>query len=1187
MRPGRRKEVLGDAQQENVVASITWTNAVSGTWATGSLWSGGAVPGAADDVQVTTQGSYDITIVDGEIEQAASMYLNAGTLSLVGDLLVSGAATIDFSGELDGGSANTANPQGVITGSTADSSLVNNGVIVADTVNGTLQVDIPNFTNNGLMDAANGAILYVTSSFFTNLSGAMLTGGIYEVDGNSAIDFNTGPFDFGTNLFPAAMVSDNEATIILNGPGSGLFGFDPNFGGAGVGGFRDLQTTLTSNGAAGTLEVLDGDNFIATNALSNDGVISLGGGTLGATSFTMSDAAVLVGYGTVSPLVSGTGTIEAQLGTLTLASGASSTSTFQVDTGATLRLSGTASQVITNDGTIAVASGTLKLNGSISGVGGYFINGATSGTATTLDLATAVSGNVMFNGANALLKIETPSSFGGQLVGFGTGDTLDLVGVKSTAVSITNNVLNVINAGVTVDTIPLVGTYTGATAVTATDVAGGSKITISGVNPQDFTFEGPVWSSETITWSLATLAYSSSFDTSHPFSNFINPTTQSADVAVIQQAFAAWSAVSGITFQQVADSSDPTAAADIRIGWGNLLGLGGEIGQSAYQALATNFLPDTILRLEDPALDALVPNAQVIGGLQYSGFTSTFYQIAVHEIGHALGLGHSTDNNAVMFATALGASNQSLDGSDIAGIQALYGAPPVVDNSVVVTGANGDTATILFDNASDAAAPQTLVDAINFSVQSGTTTPYTYTNGVAIPAPADGTDGLLLMHSGGVVALPLGYDLMAIDATAPVTVSGGVSDGQVVVAGDGGLAFNASLGAGTVIAAGGNNLISVYPGAGSQWIQTGAGDDTIVVLGGDDTVNAGTGSNQILTGQGNDVINSNGTDLIAAGDIGNVTINAGANNPVAFFGPGQTVFNAGTGQATVVSTVGQSTVNAQGGTQIWLGSNTDVVNTTGADTIIGNTGAATVNATAGNGFVFAGAGALDLFGGTGATTVLGSVSGSATLQGGAGAMIDLSYHATQFTGGTGSSTVAGFGGSITVKAGAGGGVFLGGPAGGNSITGGSGQSIILGGGAGDVLTAGTGAGDAIVAGAGAETVNAAASGGANKIYAGSGPDLIMTGTGSTNILTSTGAATIVSGRAIDLVAFVNGNHPSVTIQNFSLTSDYLSLSGFPAGEVAAALGGQTTSGGSEMLTLSDGTHITLQGVTGLTAANFL
>ena len=111
---------------------------------------------------------------------------------------------------------------------------------------------------------------------------------------------------------------------------------------------------------------------------------------------------------------------------------------------------------------------------------------------------------------------------------------------------------------------------------------------------------------------------------------------------------------------------------------------------------------------------------------------------------------------------------------------------------------------------------------------------------------------------------------------------------------------------------------------------------------------------------------------------------------------------------------------------------------------------------------------------------------------------------------------------------------------------------------------------------------------AHKLYGGSGPDLILTGNFSTSVLTGTGNATIVSaGVGVDLFAFVNGNHPSVSIQNFANHTDYISLVGFPAGEMITALASATATAGSESLILSDGTHITFQGFTGLTAANFM
>jgi hypothetical protein len=59
-----------------------------------------------------------------------------------------------------------------------------------------------------------------------------------------------------------------------------------------------------------------------------------------------------------------------------------------------------------------------------------------------------------------------------------------------------------------------------------------------------------------------------------------------------------------------------------------------------------------------------------------SGCSGGFYieDIAVHEFGHALGLGHSASVDASMFpsVTACNIRNRSLDADDIAGVRSIY-----------------------------------------------------------------------------------------------------------------------------------------------------------------------------------------------------------------------------------------------------------------------------------------------------------------------------------------------------------------------------------------------------------------------------------------------------------------------------------------------------------------------------------
>ncbi|MDT7950223.1 MAG: carbohydrate-binding domain-containing protein [Acetobacteraceae bacterium] len=190
----------------------------------------------------------------------------------------------------------------------------------------------------------------------------------------------------------------------------------------------------------------------------------------------------------------------------------------------------------------------------------------------------------------------------------------------------------------------------------------------------EFSLEGPKWGTSAITWSFATATYAA--DSSDPFSAAITGGYQST----IEQAFSAWAAVSNLTFQEVPDSANPGAATDIRIGFGAFNTLStGTIGQTDIRYTVSGgqslLVPDEVVRLEDPLQLGLVADGS--GNYVYAGTSATLKQVAMHEIGHALGLGHASDPQAVMYYMA-GAGNQSLDATDVAGIQALYGAPAPV-----------------------------------------------------------------------------------------------------------------------------------------------------------------------------------------------------------------------------------------------------------------------------------------------------------------------------------------------------------------------------------------------------------------------------------------------------------------------------------------------------------------------------
>lgn len=180
----------------------------------------------------------------------------------------------------------------------------------------------------------------------------------------------------------------------------------------------------------------------------------------------------------------------------------------------------------------------------------------------------------------------------------------------------------------------------------------------------NYAFEGPTWSTSAITWSFAVAG--------GDFSGSIGSGYQ----ATVLAALARWAQVANVMFKEVSDSAN----ADIRIGWGEFAN--SQVGETdySYSAGATQtFLPGVEVRLEDPAARPVSAGS----GSYYQGTVTTLYQVALHEIGHSLGLAHSTDTSAVMYPS-VGPSDTDLNASDIQGIQTLYGAAAVAVANVTV-----------------------------------------------------------------------------------------------------------------------------------------------------------------------------------------------------------------------------------------------------------------------------------------------------------------------------------------------------------------------------------------------------------------------------------------------------------------------------------------------------------------------
>jgi len=206
----------------------------------------------------------------------------------------------------------------------------------------------------------------------------------------------------------------------------------------------------------------------------------------------------------------------------------------------------------------------------------------------------------------------------------------------------------------------------------------GTPPTYGGSVAEDYVLLGGKWGSSstlgtpggTVTWSIAGAGLSNASGDAGWFTGSTVDLSAFLGfdyLAVLTQAFAAWSAVANITFSMVTDGGGNMGAgstAMIRIGGGYI------DGASGYNTLATAWSPGSGTASSSPLSGDII-----FDSAQGSFWTaSSFLAVATHEIGHSLGLNHTSVTNSLMNPTYNSAITTP-QADDIAGIRAIYGSP--------------------------------------------------------------------------------------------------------------------------------------------------------------------------------------------------------------------------------------------------------------------------------------------------------------------------------------------------------------------------------------------------------------------------------------------------------------------------------------------------------------------------------
>ena len=398
----------------------------------------------------------------------------------------------------------------------------------------------------------------------------------------------------------------------------------------------------------------------------------------------------------------------------------------------------------------------------------------------------------------------------------------------------------------------------------------------------------------------------------------------------VEWALDAWSAVTGLTFTEVASGEGQIRFDDGRAGALNSSTTSGDTILQSRVNIGAGFLPsDNVARID-----------------------SYLMQTYLHEIGHALGLGHGGPyDGAGAYAVDIEYLNDSWQASVMSYIS--QSANPNVDASY---------AHVIGPQIADILAIQRIYGTPTDTRAGDTVYGHNSTAGGYLDAVGAFNSAWTVFDSGGIDTLDYSddgrrqtYDLRDGFFSSVMGKSG-----------------NIGIAVGTVIenVRAGSSSDHIGGNEADNRLEGNRGHDTILGYEGNDTLLGGTGDDALRGGAGADLIGGDEGDDWIAGDGGRDGLYGGLGNDTLLGGAGDDTLSGSLGRDTMIGGDGNDVMRGGGWNDLLGGGagHDRMSGNGGDDRLYGNSGNDLIGGEAGNDTLHGDAGADRLYGGGGADT---------------------------------------------------------------------------------------------------------------------------------------------------------------------------------------------------------------------------